>query len=158
MSPPSTLDQEQRMEALDLSLTLSMKMKQIGEALGLDDQALNAYIQKTMLGLTPYDLSRITAQMPGAQQDQGFNPQVMDHLIRTVNGDPEAAGYRPRGERGDDIFPKLGDQGILAESLVGSYRSEADKLGFEEFFGETTEEEVMRLRSKMRVSDKAPKG
>lgn len=157
MSPPSTLDQEQRMEALDLSLTLSMKMKQIGEALGLDDQALNAYIQKTMLGLTPYDLSRITAQMPGAQQDQGFNPQVMDHLIRTVNGDPEAAGYRPRGERGDDIFPKLGDQGILAESLVGSYRSEADKLGFEEFFGETTEEEVMRLRSKMRVSDKATK-
>ncbi len=155
MSPPSTLDQEQRMEALDLSLTLSMKMKQIGEALGLDDQALNAYIQKTMLGLTPYDLSRITAQIPGQGGSQEYNQQVMDSLIRMVNGDPESGGYRGRGERGDNVFPALGDQDILNESLMGTYESEAGKgSGFEPFFGETTEDEVLKMRSKLRVSDK----
>lgn len=93
MSVISALDQEQRMMAMDLAITLASKLKDLGGALGIPDQALSSYISRHILGLTPYDLRALGKD---DHKDGGGNgkmgpaqrQQIMTEALKVIRTDP----------------------------------------------------------------------
>jgi len=75
----STLDQEQRIMAMDLSIQLAAKLKDLGLAIGIPEDQLNSYIARHILGLSPHDL-RIIGQDPEVIPQPG-------QLTSGVNGE-----------------------------------------------------------------------
>lgn len=65
MLPPSTLDEQQRMEAMDMSLDLGMKLKQAGELFNVDPEILDSFIRKNILGVGAYGIENISNEPAG---------------------------------------------------------------------------------------------
>jgi hypothetical protein len=59
MSPISTLDQQQRLEAITMSTNLASQMQALGQSLDLPDEGLKNWIASTVMGLTPMDFEKI---------------------------------------------------------------------------------------------------
>ena len=96
MSIISTLDQEQRLQAMDMSLDLAAKLRDLALTMGLDDDQTNMYIAKHILGLSAQDL-RLVGQEPDKTptpgqinaQVNGGNKILIEQARQLVNNDPE---------------------------------------------------------------------
>ncbi len=89
MASPSSLDQEQRMEAMEMALNLAMRMQQIGDVLpNINKDQLSAYIQKTILGLSPVDLGS-AVKRGNVRLDPNDKGKITDAVLRHLQEDPE---------------------------------------------------------------------
>jgi len=98
MSVISSLDQEQRLMSMDLSLQIAQKLRDMGLAMGIDDETISAYVARHVLGLSPYDL-RVVGQEPNTmpspgQINSGDEPDAIDpdklmEAVAVLRQDPE---------------------------------------------------------------------
>ena len=144
MMSPSTLDEQQRMEAMDLSLNLAQKLQEMGQLLGVEQEALQSYIVKNILGLTPFDLRplldpedeiAVDASLSDAFKDSSAEDLFSDEaLISMVEGMAK--------EENIDLTSLRGGLGLGGGSSVG--------LVEEPVVGELTEAELEGLRSSLK--------
>lgn len=125
MMQPSSLEQEQRLEVLELATELALKVKQAGEAIGADPEKVKRQAEMIFFGLTPYDLSMI-GQDDG--DDDGGDSQLSEDLYEQISKVLEAdTGLRTEVE---DLRARLGltEAGAEVDYRVIGERGDAEKL------------------------------
>lgn len=89
MMQPSSLDQEQRLEALELATELAVKVKEAGDLIGIDPQRVKQHAEMIFLGLTPYDLAML-GQNPDDEEQSGGD--LTEAMLHALQDDPGLAG------------------------------------------------------------------
>src|SRR5262249_47995922 len=118
MAEVSTLDQEQRIEAMNLSLDLADKLRQVGDTLGIPAEGMANFIAENILGLTPYELHAVGQDVKAGKQASlnGTQQQTLvEEIARLIASDPDVARM-VRNLRGEPVPPRRGvDEGPLPE-------------------------------------------
>lgn len=165
MTSPSSLDQEQRMEALEMSLNLAMKLKQVGDLIGIDQEALGGFITKTILGLSPYDLGMIGKDHQKTIAPGQDKKKLTDSVIALINEDPGLAREvrRMRANADGLYLPEEGDGHLFPtgrrEAAMSSLRDVVPNWDEEDsgqgLAVEISPEEFNQLRPNLTVARKA---
>ena len=137
MSPVSTLDQQQRLEAITMSADIADRLHGLGQSLDLPDDGLKNWIASNIMGLTPLDFQRIGQELnfdkSGGQHartqfinsglDEKQQRGLLHEALSIIRDDPEITrlvnGIRGRGfastsltEGEDGILPPSGSDGV----------------------------------------------
>lgn len=142
MTSPSTLDQEQKLESLSLSLDIAMKLKEVGDMLGIDQDALAAYIQRAVIGLTPYDLRQGGKLDIGNEKKGNDKQRLLDSMTSMITEStyPNYAGLSDLPEVGSAM------ESIADEVQRMRPAPEED----EPYLGELSMEEFEAIRGSLR--------
>ena len=151
MTPPSTLDQEQKLETLNLSLDIAMKLKQVGDMLNIDEQAMAAYIQRAIIGLTPYDLRHGGRVGTDSDGSVGFDDKPKD--TRKALLDSMVSSLTEKSNRvhtGLDDLPEVGSAMDSIADELQKYRPIEEDDASSPFSGELTIDQLEALRGSLR--------
>lgn len=150
MTSPSTLDQEQKLETLNLSLDIAIKLKQVGDMLNIDEQAMAAYIQRAIIGLTPYDLrqgGRVGTDDGGSigfnDQPKDTRKELLDSMVANLT---ESSIHNYAGLH---ALPEVGStMESIADEISRNRPIEASEV--DPFTGELTTDEFEAIRDSLR--------
>lgn len=149
MSNISSLDQEQRLESLSLSIDIAARLRDLGAILGIPEEQMAVYIAKRILGLSSYDIQQAgyspMNQVPGAtgapgelrddnvlyeeifkllDSDNGIAREIDNIRKHTVSEDYNSFPYKNEGE--------LPEAGMSQERLSNTTSFEEDENDYRE--------------------------
>lgn len=150
MMSPSTLDEQQRMEAMDLSLNLAQKLQEMGQILGVEPEALQSYILRNILGLTPFDLRPLLEPEAEMVPDKSLADSFKDDSSIDDLFSDEALSALVEGmvKEKDIDLTSLKEEIGIAEASAAS--GDSDSMPF---VGEMTEAELNELRSSLKSAN-----
>jgi hypothetical protein len=168
MASPSSLDQEQRMEAMEMALNLAMRMQQIGDVLpNINKDQLSAYIQKTILGLSPVDLGS-AVKRGNVRLNPNDKGKITDAVLRHLQEDPELRAQVRQVRAHNGLWTPLIEDSThrlfpedARESSLGTLRDMMPESSHEEaqpFEMEISEGEFERLRPYLSGGARAYRG